>query len=77
MAASVAAFHRWARHDPRAHGQVMQAGLLDKFRREVQEHDSTVVEPELSRRAECLRRAHMRRLALKSAKARAQRKGAA
>lgn len=67
-----AALTRWSREDGKAHAEKMQAGLLDKFRREVQDHDPTVVEPELTRRAECARRAHMLRLAHLSAKARAK-----
>lgn len=67
-----AALTRWSRESGKAQGQKMQAGLLDKFRREVVEADPTVVEPELTRRAECARRAHMLRLAHLSAKARAK-----
>lgn len=67
-----AALTRWSRESGKAQGQKMQAGLLDKFRREVVEADPAVVEPELTRRAECARRAHMLRLAHLSAKARAK-----
>lgn len=77
MAGEIGAYSRWAKYDGKAHAERMQAGLLDKFRREVLEHDPEVVEPELTRRAECARRAHMRRLALLSSKARAKNKGAA
>ena len=48
--------------------------LMDRFRREV---DPELVLPEAERqsRAEALRRAHMTRLALRSAESRAARKG--
>ena len=77
MAGQVAALTRWSREDPTPQVERMVAGMLDKFRQEVLEHDPNVVEPELTRRAECARKAHMRRLALLSSKARAARKGAA
>lgn len=77
MAASVAALHRWSREDPGLQAQRMMDGRMEKYRAEVLAADPDVVEPELTRRAECLRKAHMRRLALLSSKARAQRKGAA
>lgn len=70
----VAALTRWSRESGKAQAEKMQAGLLEKFRREVVEADPDVVEPELTRRAECARAAHMRTLALKSAKVRAARK---
>jgi hypothetical protein len=68
----VAALTRWSRESGKAQAEKMQAGLLEKFRREVVEADPNVVEPELTRRAECARRAHMLRLAHLSAKARAK-----
>lgn len=77
MSASLAALERWRKEDPKGQAQRMHAGTMEKFRREVLAHDPDVVEPELTRRAECARRAHMRRLAFLSSKARAQRKGAA
>lgn len=77
MAGEIGAYSRWAQYDGKAHAERMQAGLLDKFRQQAQDADPEVVEPELTRRAECLRKAHMRRLALLSSKARAARKGAA
>lgn len=72
MRAQRAAYIRWAKEDPKAHMQRMQAGLLDSFRRQALEHDPGVVEPELTRRAEALRKAHMVDLAFRSSKARAK-----
>lgn len=68
--ARIAALTRWSRENPAANAARGQAGLLDKFRRDVQEADPTVVEPELTRRAEAARKAHMARLTYKSLKAR-------
>lgn len=70
--ARLAALTRWSRESPAATVAAGQAGLLDKFRRQVQEHDPEVVEPELTRRAEALRRAHMVSLAFKSSKVRSK-----
>lgn len=72
QAARIGALARWAKHDPQAHVQRMMTGRMDKFRREVLEADPTVVEPELTHRAECALRAHMKVLAAKSAKARSE-----
>lgn len=66
-----AALTRWSRESGKDQAEIGQRGLLDRFRREALDHDPTVVEPELSRRAECARRAHMLKLAHLSAKARA------
>jgi hypothetical protein len=76
MAGEIGAYSRWAKYDGKAHAERMQAGLLDSFRRQALEADPDVVEPELTRRAECLRKAHMRRLALLSSKARSKRAAA-
>lgn len=73
--ARLAALTRWSKEDPAANAARGQAGLLDRFRREVLEHDSTVVEPELTRRAEATRKAHMTRLAFESSKARSKNSG--
>jgi hypothetical protein len=70
MAGQIAALTRWSREKPDAQVQRMMDGQMEKFRREVLEHDPDVVEPELTRRAECLRKLHMRRLAHRSSKAR-------
>ena len=64
LAASVAAYSRWAHEDPVANAQRAQAGLLEKFRREVLDRDPAATEPDLTKRAERLRSAHMRRLVL-------------
>jgi hypothetical protein len=75
LRASVAANIRWSREDPSANAARGQAGLIEKFRREVLKADPSVTEPELSRRAESARKAHMARLALASSKARSRRTG--
>lgn len=72
--ARLAALARWSREDPKINARRAQAGLLDKFRRQVTEHDPHVTEPELTRRAEALRRLHMARMSYASSKARSQRK---
>lgn len=69
--ARIAALTRWSKESPAANAARGQAGLHERFRREVLAADPTVTEPELTRRAECLRRLHMQRLAFASSKARA------
>lgn len=73
--ARLAALTRWAHEDPAANAARGQHGLMDKFRREVLDRAPGVVEPELTRRAVALRRAHMQRLAFESSKARRARAG--
>jgi len=68
-----AALIRWSRENPRANAERGQAGLLDRFRRQVTERDPAVAEPELTRRAEALRRAHMVDLSFRSSKVRSKR----
>lgn len=68
--ARIAALTRWSKENPAATAARGQAGLLEKFRRQVLDHDPTVVEPELTRRAQAARKAHMQRLAFQSSKAR-------
>ncbi|MCP2255091.1 hypothetical protein LY13_003865 [Prauserella aidingensis] len=68
--ARIAALARWAKESPGANAARGQAGLLERFRREVLDADPEIVEPELSRRAEAARRLHMQRLAFKSSRAR-------
>lgn len=75
--ATIAALTRWSKEDPTANASRGQAGLLEKFREQVLADDPTVVEPELTRRAEAARRAHMMRLAFQSSKTRAKRGDAA
>jgi hypothetical protein len=77
LRARIAASVRWSREDPARTAQRGQAGLIEKFRREALAADPDVTEPELTRRAESARRAHMARLALASSKARGGRKAAA
>lgn len=68
--ARIAALARWSREHPAANAARGQAGLLDRFRREVVGESPDLAEPELTRRAEARRREHMTRLAFQSAKAR-------
>ena len=69
--ARIAALERWSREDPQVQAARGQSGLVDRFRREIAAEFPGLVEPELSRRAEARRRAHMQRLAARSAAARA------
>lgn len=73
MRARKAALVRWSRENPKANAERGQAGLLDRFRRQVLEREPGVVEPELTRRAEALRRAHMVDLSFRSSKVRSKR----
>jgi hypothetical protein len=75
LAAQLAAFTRWAHEDPAATAERGQAGLLGRFEREV-DPDNVLSPEERSRRAEAARKAHMIKLALASAKARASRRSA-
>lgn len=68
--AKYAALIRWSRENPRESALRAQAGLLDKFLREVDAHEPGLPEAERLRRAECLRRAHMKKLAFKSSRTR-------
>jgi hypothetical protein len=68
---------RWSREDPKAPDAapaLARAGLRERFRREAQAVadacGETLSPGELDRRAECLRKAHYKDLALKSADAR-------
>lgn len=74
--ARIAAHTRWSKEDPAPTAKRAQAGLLDKFRREV-DPNNELPEAERERRAQAARRAHMQRLALASSKARGARKGGA
>ncbi len=73
LRARIAASVRWSREDPSATAARGQAGLIDRFRREV-DPDGTLPEAERERRAQSAYRAHMSRLALASSKARGARK---
>ena len=75
LRASVAANTRWAnasKGDRQRQGDLAQAGLLARFLREV-DPDNVLPDDERARRAENLRMAHMKRLALASARARRRR----
>lgn len=73
LRARIAASARWAGEDPAVNAARGQAGLIDRFRREV-DPDGTLPEAERERRAQSAYRAHMSRLALASSKARGARK---
>jgi hypothetical protein len=68
--ARLAALERWSREDPTATAERGQQGLLDKFRREILEEFPDLVDPELSRRVEARRKAHMTRLSFMASRAR-------
>jgi hypothetical protein len=72
LRASIAANVRWSREDPVRNATRGQAGLVDRFRRQV-DPDNQLPEAERERRALSAYRAHMQRLALASSKARARR----
>jgi hypothetical protein len=74
LRARIAAAARWAGEDPAANAARGQAGLINRFRREV-DPDGTLPEAERERRAQSAYRAHMSRLALASSKARARKAG--
>lgn len=70
LAASVAAHESWAATPDRsARTAPARRALMEKFEREV-DPDGTLPPEERAKRAESLRKAYFRRLALKSAKAR-------
>lgn len=71
--ARLAALARWSKEDPTSNAHRAQAGLLDKFRREILTEQGDVPEPELTRRAEARRRLHMTRMSYAASKARSQR----
>ncbi|MQA15290.1 MAG: hypothetical protein GEV09_14300 [Pseudonocardiaceae bacterium] len=73
--ARIAALARWSREDPTPNGERAQTGLRNKFRREVLDADPTVLEPELTRRADCAYRAHMQRLSFRQSRNRQQQQG--
>jgi hypothetical protein len=74
LRASLAAHEMHARHDSREITANARAGFQSKFLAQVDATTPGLPEPERIRRAEHLLRAHMKRLALASSKAR--RKGA-
>lgn len=76
LVASIAAHEMHGRHDSREITANARAAFLKRFLDEVDEASPGLPELERLRRAEHLLQAHMRRLALRSAKAR-RRKAAA
>jgi hypothetical protein len=70
LRARLAAHKRWSQGDPHANAVRAQAGLLDRFRREILAEQGQIAEPELTRRAESRRREHMTRLAFNQSRAR-------
>jgi hypothetical protein len=73
LRASIAAYTRWSREDPRPALEKTREAFESRFEREV-DPDGVLPSEERARRAEAAKRAYMRRLALSSAKARAARK---
>lgn len=71
--ARMAALARWQKEDPTTNARRAQAGLLDKFRREIVAEQGDIDEPELTRRAEARRRLHMVRMSYAASKARTSR----
>lgn len=72
LRARLAALTMHARHDPRVTTENARRAFLDRFEREV-DPERQLPEQERRRRAEALRKAHMTRLALRSAVARRRR----
>ncbi len=72
--ARIAALELHASHDAKLHTEPARAGFLERFLRMVDEADPDLPQAERARRAERLLRAHMQRLALKSARARRARR---
>ena len=70
LRASIAAHTMHGRHDSREITASARHGFLAKFLTEVDAMTPGLPEPERVRRAEHLLRAHMQRLAMRSAKAR-------
>lgn len=74
LAAAIGAHHLHATHDSRKVTEAARAGFLGKFLAEVDAATPGLPDAERRRRAEHLMRAHMKRLALASSKARAQKR---
>jgi hypothetical protein len=73
LRASIAANESWARCDDRtARTAPARRAMLDKFEKQV-DPDGTLLPAERQKRAENARKAHYKRLALKSAQARRRR----
>ncbi len=69
LRAQIAAHTRWANEDPVAGTEKARAAFLDKFERDV-DPDGVLEPEERARRAVHARKAHFKRLALESARAR-------
>jgi hypothetical protein len=76
LRASIAAHAMHGQNDSHETTAVARAGFIAKFLREVDEGTPGLPEAERLRRAEHLLRAHMKRLALASSRARAKKAGA-
>ncbi len=75
LRSQIAAHESWAKTEDRAARTAnARKAMLDKFEREV-DPDGTLAPAERGRRAEHARKAHFKRLALKSAQARRRRAG--
>jgi len=75
LRASIAAHESWAQTaDPSARTANSRRAALDKFETQV-DPDGILTPPERAKRAEHARKAHFKRLALKSAQARRRRRG--
>jgi hypothetical protein len=72
----IAANTRWSREDPAPTAARGQAGLQARFEREV-DPEGTLAPDERARRAQAAHKAHMQRLALRSAQIRSARKATA
>lgn len=74
MRGKLGAYTSWAKTEDRsARTWPARKAMLDRFEREV-DPDGTLTPQERAKRAEWARKAHMQRMALKSAAARARRK---
>lgn len=75
LRASIAAHEMWAHCDnPTAHTAPARAAFMDRFEREV-DPDGVLTPEERARRAAHARKAHFAKLALRSSRARAARRG--
>jgi hypothetical protein len=74
LAAAIGAHHLHATHDSRKVTEPARAGFLGKFLAEVDAATPGLPEAERQRRAQHLLKAHMKRLALASSRARARKR---
>lgn len=67
----LAANTRWQKQNPRPFMEMVRAGLVTKWEREVREEaEGPLPESEIARRIECKRRAHLNRMTLAAMKSR-------